>query len=142
MAAATKLAEFVTAQDEVYADVLRELTAGRKETHWIWYIFPQLAGLGYSPMAREYGISSLAEARRYWQHAVLGPRLRECVQLLLALPGRDITSILGNLDDLKFRSCLTLFAAAAPEEPVFAAALEKFFAGEPDPLTINLLSKL
>lgn len=135
----SKLAEFVTAQDAVYAEVRRELAAGRKETHWIWYIFPQLASLGYSPMARKYGIASPAEARRYWEHAVLGPRLRECIQILLALPGRDIRSILGNPDDLKFRSCLTLFAAIAPEEPIFGAALEKFFDGDRDPLTIGLL---
>ena len=137
-----KLAEFVTAQDAVYDEVRRELAAGRKETHWIWYIFPQLASLGYSPMARKYGIASPTEARRYWQHALLGPRLRECVQILLTLPGRDISSILGNPDDLKFRSCLTLFAAIAPEEPIFDAALEKFFDGERDPLTISLLRQV
>jgi uncharacterized protein (DUF1810 family) len=93
-------------------------------------------------MARKYGLVSRDEARRYWEHPVLGPRLRDCIQILLALPGRDIGSILGNPDDLKFRSCLTLFAAIDPEEPVFAAALGKFFNGERDPLTISLLRQM
>jgi uncharacterized protein (DUF1810 family) len=136
-----RLAEFVTAQDAVYEDVRRELAAGRKQTHWIWFIFPQLAGLGSSPTAKKYGIASKAEARRYFEHAVLGPRLRECTQLMLASPSRNIGSILGYPDDLKFRSSMTLFAAVAPEEPLFEAALEKFFGGEPDPLTTRLLEQ-
>ncbi|MGA2660961.1 MAG: DUF1810 family protein [Verrucomicrobiota bacterium] len=134
-----KLAEFVTAQDAVYDNVRRELAAGRKETHWIWFIFPQMAGLGFSSTSRKFGIASKAEARSYLGHSVLGPRLRECTQLMLSVPNRSIGSILGHPDDLKFRSSMTLFAAAAPEEPLFKAALEKFFGGEHDPLTIRML---
>jgi uncharacterized protein (DUF1810 family) len=134
-----RAAEFTAAQDPVYDDVRCELAAGRKETHWIWFIFPQLAGLGQSPKSRRYGLASKAEARDYVEHPVLGPRLRECVQLLLASPCKDIASIMGYPDDLKFRSSMTLFAATAPEEPMFAAALDKFFKGERDPLTLRLL---
>ncbi len=134
-----KLAGFVAAQDAVYDSVRCELKAGRKETHWIWFIFPQMAGLGSSFMSRKFGIASKAEAERYLAHAVLGPRLRECTQWMLSAPGRDIASILGHPDDLKFRSSMTLFAAAAPEEPLFEAALEKFFGGEHDPITTRLL---
>jgi uncharacterized protein (DUF1810 family) len=135
----TKLSEFVAAQEEVYAVVRRELADGRKETHWIWFIFPQLAALGQSSMSRKFGLASKDEAREYWRHPVLGPRLRECTQLMLESPKRKIESIMGYPDDLKFRSSMTLFAAAVPEEPIFAAALEKFFGGERDPLTIRLL---
>jgi uncharacterized protein (DUF1810 family) len=136
-----KLAEFVQAQNAVYDEVLRELAAGRKETHWIWFIFPQLAGLGSSSTAKKYAITSIAEARRYFEHGIVAPRLRECTQLMLALPNHSISSILDYPDDLKFRSCMTLFAAAVPEEPLFAAALEKFFGSEPDPLTVKLLQQ-
>jgi uncharacterized protein (DUF1810 family) len=134
-----KLAEFVAAQNAVYDSVRCELKAGRKETHWIWFIFPQMAGLGSSFMSQKFGIASKAEAERYLAHAVLGPRLRECTQWMLSAPGRDIASILGHPDDLKFRSSMTLFAAAAPKEPLFEAALEKFFGGERDPITTRLL---
>lgn len=132
-------AEFVAAQDPVYPRVLRELSAGRKESHWIWFIFPQLAALGRSSTSRKFGLASKDEARKYWEHPVLGPRLRECTRLLLASPEQDISSIMGYPDDLKFRSSMTLFAAAAPEEPLFKEALQKFFAAEPDPLTLGLL---
>jgi uncharacterized protein (DUF1810 family) len=135
----TKLAEFVTAQAAVYDDVRRELAAGRKETHWIWFIFPQLAGLGLSSTSRKFGLSSKAEAVAYLDHGILGPRLRECTELMLKHSERPIDQILGYPDDLKFRSSMTLFAAAAPEEPIFKAALEKFFGGKHDPLTIKLL---
>ena len=131
--------EFVAAQDAVYDQVRRELQAGRKETHWIWFIFPQVAGLGFSSMSRKFGLASIAEARSYLKHEVLGPRLRECTQLMLAQSGRSIGSILGHPDDLKFRSSMTLFALAAPEESLFEAALEKFFEGQPDGSTIKLL---
>ena len=114
----SKLAEFVSAQDAVYDEVRRELAAGRKETHWIWFIFPQMAGLGRSSISAKFGIASKAEARSYLKHRVLGPRLRECTQLLLALPDKSIGSILGSPDDLKFRSSMTLFAASAPDEPI------------------------
>ncbi|MDB6173979.1 MAG: uncharacterized protein JWL59_3290 [Chthoniobacteraceae bacterium] len=135
----TKLAEFVVAQAAVYHQVCGELTAGRKKTHWIWFIFPQMAGLGFSSMSMKFGIASKAEAQSYLKHAVLGPRLLHCTALMMALPDQNIRSILGSPDDLKFRSSMTLFAAAAPEEPIFAAALVKFFEGAGDPLTIRLL---
>jgi len=139
MTTEARLADFVAAQDAVYDEVLRELAAGRKETHWIWFIFPQITGLGFSEMARRFGITSLTEAQSYLKHEVLGTRLRECTELMLASPHRGISAILGYPDDLKFRSSMTLFAAAAPEESLFEAALEKFFGGEHDALTIRLL---
>jgi len=135
------LEDFVAAQRPVYGAVLGELAAGQKRTHWIWFIFPQLAGLGRSAMSARFALASTAEARAYLEHPVLGPRLRECVRLLLASPRTDIRAILGDPDDLKFRSCLTLFAAAAPKEPVFREALRKFFGGEGDPLTLELLER-
>ena len=139
MTTEARIADFVTAQNAVYDDVLRELGAGRKETHWMWFIFPQIIGLGSSVMSQRFGIASKAEAQSYLRHGVLGPRLRECTELMLASPHRDIRSILGDPDDMKFRSSMTLFAAAAPEESIFEAALEKYFGGEHDPLTIRLL---
>jgi uncharacterized protein (DUF1810 family) len=139
MQTAAKWADFVRAQNAVYADVPRELAAGRKQTHWMWFIFPQMAGLGSSQMARKYAIASLTEAQSYWEHDVLGPRLRECTGLLVAAPHGDISAILGYPDDLKFRSSMTLFAAAAPGEPLFQRALDKFFGGKADPLTLKLL---
>jgi uncharacterized protein (DUF1810 family) len=137
-----KLAELVKAQDAVYDDVRRELAAGRKETHWMWFIFPQMAGLGFSPMSQKFGITSKAEARSYLEHGVLGPRLRECTQFMLALADRNIDSILGYPDDLKFRSSMTLFAAAAADDSLFEAALDKFFGGEHDARTISLLRQM
>lgn len=137
----SKLADFAAAQDPVYATVLRELAAGRKESHWIWFIFPQMAGLGFSAMSERFGIASLDEARSYLRHPVLGARLRECTRLLLAGTGRDIRAILGSPDDLKLRSSMTLFAQADPAEPLFQAALERFFGGEQDALTLDLLKK-
>ncbi len=136
-----KLAEFVKAQDTIYDEVRRELAAGRKETHWIWFVFPQMAGLGSSEMSRKFEIASKAEARSYLEHRVLGPRLRECTKLMLALVDRDIGSILGYPDDLKFRSSMTLFAVAAQDESIFEAALDKFYGGEHDPLTLKLLQQ-
>ena len=145
MDTADKFEEFVRAQDAVYDTVLRELAAGRKRSHWIWFIFPQLAGLGSSHMARKFGISSLAEARSYFAHAVLGPRLRDCTRLMVAILHDDISAVMGYPDDLKFRSSMTLFAAAASpesrEEPLFSAALDKFFGGQRDPLTLDLLAR-
>jgi uncharacterized protein (DUF1810 family) len=135
-----KLEQFVAAQEGVYDQVVRELTAGRKRSHWIWFIFPQMAGLGFSQMARKFGIESKEEAIGYLKHGVLGPRLRECTRLMLAIGHRDIGSVMGYPDDLKFRSSMTLFAAVAPEDPLFAEALEKFFDGERDQTTLKLLS--
>ena len=139
MKTAIKLGEFVLAQDAVYPNVLSELAVGRKKTHWIWFIFPQMAGLGFSQMSQTFGIASRAEARSYLEHSVLGPRLRECIRLMLAVPNRSIRSILGSPDDLKFRSSMTLFSAAAPNDSLFEEALGKFFGGDRDPLTIRLL---
>ena len=133
------LQRFVAAQDPVYPTVRAELTRGRKQSHWMWFIFPQVAGLGHSPMARRYAMSSLEEAGAYLEHPVLGPRLRECTQLMLNVEGRPALAILGSPDDMKFRSCMTLFAHAAPGEPLFRRALERYFGGEEDALTLERL---
>lgn len=135
------LDRFIDAQrdHDSYATALAELRTGRKRSHWIWYIFPQLKGLGSSWAADHYGISGLAEARAYAAHPVLGPRLSECIAAVLAHRGTSASDILGSLDALKFRSCLTLFFIAAPQEPVFAEALEVFFAGGPDVRTMEIL---
>jgi uncharacterized protein (DUF1810 family) len=133
------LERFVAAQANVIERVRDELQWGRKQSHWMWFVFPQLAGLGFSPMAQRYAIASLAEARAYLAHPVLGTRLRECTELVLAIDGKSAHDIFGAPDDLKFRSCLTLFAEAAPDEIVFNVALEKYFEGAKDPRTLALL---
>ncbi|MDB5857752.1 MAG: hypothetical protein JWQ76_1441 [Ramlibacter sp.] len=134
------LQRFVTAQAPVMDAVLAELGAGRKRSHWMWFVFPQLRGLGLSSTAQHYGIASLAEARAYLAHPVLGPRLRACCALVLGVQGRSANEILGSPDDLKLRSCLTLFGLAAPDEPVFGQALQKYYGGVRDPKTVALLS--
>jgi uncharacterized protein (DUF1810 family) len=134
------LQRFLDAQAPVYEQVLRELRAGHKRSHWIWFIFPQMAGLGSSAMARRYAIASLAEAQAYLSHPVLRARLIECVALVNAVTGRAIAEILGPPDDLKFRSSMTLFRQAAPDMAIFQAALDKYFAGAGDPMTIARLS--
>ncbi len=134
------LERFVRAQEPVLSDVRRELAAGRKSSHWMWFVFPQLDGLGHSDMARRYAIGSLAEARAYLAHPVLGARLVACAGLVNAVVGRSAREILGSPDDLKFRSSVTLFAAAAPEEAVFAESLRRFFDGVPDAATTRLLT--
>lgn len=126
------LQRFVDAQDPVIDAVFGELRAGRKRTHWMWFVFPQIAGLGYSAMAQRYAIASLAEARAYLAHPVLGPRLRECSALVLQVQGRDIGAIFGAPDDMKFHSSMTLFAAADPGEAVFRDGLQKYFGGQGD----------
>ena len=131
------LARFLDAQQQWYAIALREIRAGRKRTHWVWFVFPQLKGLGSSANAEKYGLSGLAEARAYLADAVLGPRLREATAAMLAHP--SASAVLGELDALKFRSCLTLFALANPAEPFFAAALDDLFGGERDARTLELL---
>jgi uncharacterized protein (DUF1810 family) len=137
---AVDLERFVAAQHGVYPGVVEELRRGRKVGHWIWFIFPQVAGLGRSAMSEHYAIGSLAEARAYLAHALLGPRLRECAELLLAAPaGRTAADILGELDALKVRSSMTLFARADPSEPAFRRVLDRFYAGAADPLTDRLL---
>lgn len=141
------LQRFLDAQDApaggttIYEHALAELRAGAKRTHWMWFVFPQLAGLGRSPTARFYAIAGLDEARAYLAHPVLGPRLVEAVEAINALPGRDAHAVFGGPDDLKLRSCLTLFHLADPDEPAFTRALEKYFAGRADPLTLEALSK-
>ncbi|SFN19275.1 DUF1810 domain-containing protein [Variovorax sp. OV329] len=134
-----ELERFVRAQAPVYAQACIELEAGEKRSHWMWFVFPQLAELGRSSTAQYYGIGSRAEAQAYWRHAVLGPRLAHCTALVQALQGRTAFQVFHSPDDLKFRSCMTLFAAAVPEEPLFRATLEKYYAGGGDPLTLSLL---
>jgi uncharacterized protein (DUF1810 family) len=137
------LTRFVEAQDPLFTRVCAELAAGCKESHWMWFIFPQLLGLGSSPTARRYAIASVEEARAYLAHPVLGVRLRECTHLVNRIEGRTIEEIFGYPDHLKFRSCMTLFAYAAgdaDEGGVFRDALARYFAGEGDPLTRKLLT--
>jgi uncharacterized protein (DUF1810 family) len=131
------LERFVRAQDGgVYDGALRELRAGAKRGHWMWFLFPQVAGLGRSSTAQHYALSGLAEARAYLAHPVLGPRLVECAQALLELSGRDPVRVLGSVDALKLRSSMTLFEAAAPDERVFGEVLERYYDGERDEATL------
>ena len=133
------LERFVAAQSSVWPGVLAELRAGRKVSHWMWFVFPQLAALGRSATAKFYGLRDLQEARAFIDHPELGPRLLQCCDSLMQLPGRDATAIFGAVDAMKLRSCLTLFAHAAPQRPQFQACLEQYFGGEADPLTMELL---
>lgn len=135
------LERFRAAQAPVYDAVLRELAQGRKRSHWMWFIFPQLAGLGRSETARYYALSGLDEARAYLADPVLGERLRACCALLAALPGKDPHAIFGAPDDLKLHSCLTLFAHAAPGESIFSRCLQQYFAGLPDEATEAILAR-
>ena len=134
------LERFVEAQSNgVHAQALDELRAGRKASHWMWFVFPQVAGLGSSPTSQRYAIGSLAEARAYLDHPVLGPRLVECVRAVLSHPDRTARQIMGSPDDAKLRSSMTLFALAADSEPVFQQVMDTFFAGERDPRTVDFL---
>jgi uncharacterized protein (DUF1810 family) len=133
------LERFVEAQAPVYDRVRRELEAGRKESHWMWFIFPQIAGLGRSAMSIRFAIASLDEAKAYLAHPVLGPRLRECARLTFAAQAKTAQEIFGAVDEMKFRSSMTLFAEAAPDEDLFQLCLDKYFAGEPDPATLARL---
>jgi uncharacterized protein (DUF1810 family) len=136
------LIRFLEAQDQIYEQVVGELGKGRKKTHWMWFIFPQLAGLGRSAIAQQYAIRDLNQARRYLGHPVLGARLRQVVNLMLGHPGKSALEILGSPDDLKFRSCLTLFREAArddAERALFVKALDQFYSGDPDKRTLELL---
>jgi uncharacterized protein (DUF1810 family) len=137
-----QLQRFVEAQQPVYAAVLTELRAGRKRSHWMWFIFPQVSGLGHSVTSQTFAVSSLAEAAAYLAHPTLGPRLRECAALVAGIEGLSIDEIFGHPDDLKFHSSMTLFARAAPGEPIFAACLQKYFGGQPDPRTLARLSRI
>ena len=136
------LIRFVDAQTQVYRQVVEELTDGRKQTHWMWFIFPQLSGLGHSAMARRYAIRDMDQARRYLADPILGDRLRHDVRLMVRHKDKSALEILGSPDDFKFRSCLTLFYEAASDKSdrsLFAEALEQFYNGEPDPRTLELL---
>jgi uncharacterized protein (DUF1810 family) len=126
----SELQRFVDAQDPVYERVLAELRRGRKETHWMWFVFPQMRGLGYSPMAVKYGIASRAEAEAYLAHPLLGARLRECTGLVNQIEGRSVDEIFGYPDNLKFRSCMTLFASATEDNEIFEEAIRRYFADE------------
>ena len=134
------LERFVEAQSRVYDTVINELALGHKETHWMWFIFPQLKELGKSAIAKRFGIESLDEARAYVAHPQLGTRLLECTKTMLAQRNANAFEILGSPDDLKFRSCMTLFAIAAPTEPAFRQALDMFFSGKSDETTVKLLA--
>jgi len=133
------LRRFLEAQATDYRQALGELKRGRKESHWIWYIFPQIDGLGESPTSKHYAIKTLGEAREYLKHPVLGSRLKECCEVVLALAERDISKVLGYPDDLKFRSSMTLFAEAAAPGSIFRKLLDKYFVGKPDERTLEIL---
>jgi uncharacterized protein (DUF1810 family) len=133
------LDRFVTAQHGIYDGVLAELRRGRKTGHWMWFVFPQIAGLGRSATAQKYAIESLEEARAYAAHPVLGPRLRECAEALLSVQGRTAEEILGSIDAVKLRSSMTLFHRAAPDEHVYREVLDRYYRSRPDGATDALL---
>jgi uncharacterized protein (DUF1810 family) len=133
------LQRFLDAQGSVYEQARRELKAGRKQSHWMWFIFPQIAGFGQSPMSIRFAIASLDEAKAYLAHSVLGARLKECARLTLDVEGKTARDIFGSIDEIKFRSCMTLFARAAPDDEAFQRCLDKYFAGDPDPATLARL---
>lgn len=136
------LTRFVTAQDKIYDRALEELKSGRKRSHWMWFVFPQIEGLGFSSTTQYYSIKTLEEARRYLKHPVLGKRLRECTETILALEGLSASSIFGYPDDLKLKSSMTLFAGVAEPKSVFTRVLEKYYQGNPDERTVAILKKL
>ena len=133
------LERFVKAQNPVIQNVLQELRTGYKQSHWMWFVFPQLRGLGHSPIAQHYSIADLEEARAYLEHAVLGARLQECVEVVLAVSGRTLHDIFGSPDDIKFRSSMTLFAFAGGNGKLFRQALDRYCGGQMDWATIDLL---
>lgn len=135
------LERFVSAQDQggTYAAAVAELSRGAKTSHWMWFVFPQIAGLGHSPMAQAYALSSLEQAQAYLDHPVLGARLRECTAIVAGLRGRTAQQIFGGIDAMKLRSSMTVFARAAPEDELFASVLSAYFDGEPDPETLRRL---
>jgi uncharacterized protein (DUF1810 family) len=139
MAGADEFRHFVDAQAPLYEGVCRELEAGAKRTHWMWFIFPQLHGLGHSPMAERYALYSVAQARRYLAHELLGPRLRECTRLVLNVQNQTAFSIFGEIDSVKFRSSMTLFSMCAASESIFTEAIERYYAGESDHRTLRML---
>jgi uncharacterized protein (DUF1810 family) len=133
------LQRFLDAQAPVYEQALRELEIGRKQSHWMWFIFPQIAGLGHSPMSIRFAIASLDEAKAYLAHSTLGARLRECARLTLDVEAKTARDIFGAIDEMKFRSSMTLFARAAPDDATFQRCLDRYFAGDPDPATLARL---
>jgi uncharacterized protein (DUF1810 family) len=135
------LQRFIEAQARIYSTALQELRSGRKRSHWMWYIFPQIRGLGSSPMSLAYSIESKDEARAYWEHPLLGARLRECTQAVLDAQGRSAEEIFSSPDHLKFRSSMTLFDRSVQDSELFARALAKYFGGRPDPLTLSALGE-
>jgi uncharacterized protein (DUF1810 family) len=135
------LERFVQAQDAVYDQALAEIRSGRKQSHWMWYIFPQLDGLGSSSTARRYSVKSLAEARTYLAHPILGPRLVECTEAVLRAQGLSALAIFGSPDDMKLRSCATLFTYASSEDSVFRRLIDKYFAGKHDDRTLRLIGE-
>jgi uncharacterized protein (DUF1810 family) len=135
------LQRFVDAQDPVYDQVRRELRRRRKESHWMWFVFPQIAGLGQSAVSIHFAIGSLDEAKAYLAHPVLGPSLRECAEIVAGVEGRTAREVFGAIDEMKFRSSMTLFAEAGPDFPVFEQCLEKYFGGQPDPATLAALER-
>ena len=134
------LARFVRAQERDYEQALSEIRSGRKRSHWMWYVFPQLDGLGFSPTSRHYAIKSLSEAEAYLRHPTLGARLIECAQAVLTVQGRSATELFGSPDDVKLRSSATLFARVSPPGSVFEQLIQRFFGGEPDETTLRLLA--
>ena len=136
------LGRFVAAQERTYSRALAQIRSGRKESHWMWFVFPQIAGLGFSPTSMRYAIRGLDEAREYLAHPVLGPRLVECCEAVLAVEGRSAHEIFGSPDDLKLRSCATLFAQASPAGSPFHRVIDRCFHGEDDPKTLALISSL
>ena len=136
------LTRFVEAQAGDYETAIAEIRSGRKRSHWMWYVFPQLDGLGQSPISKKYSIKSIGEAEAYLRHPVLGPRLLEIMTAVVDLQGRSALEIFGSPDDLKLRSCATLFAAVSPPGSVFHQVLDRYFAGEPDSKTLALLDRL
>lgn len=141
MEAQNNLQRFLDAQDQTYDTALAEIRNGHKESHWMWYIFPQLLGLGFSDIAKFYGIRGLQEANAYFSHPVLGPRLLEVTNSVMQIPGKSATQIFGVPDDVKFRSCMTLFALTDNADPIFNTAVEKYFNGLQDEYTLDLLQK-
>lgn len=137
-----ELQRFLDAQTPIYPHVLSELAQGQKATHWMWFVFPQIEGLGASPTSRRYAIRTLEEARAYLEHPLLGSRLRECTRLVNAVRGRSIHEIFGYPDDLKFHACMTLFVQADPHEPVFVEALNRFFGGQRHAATLMRLARV
>jgi uncharacterized protein (DUF1810 family) len=136
------LSRFTSAQEGIYNRVLAELKNGEKRTHWMWFIFPQIDGLGFSSTSKYYAVKSIEEARQYLDHPVLGKRLMECAETVLAVEGRSVSEIFGYPDDMKLKSCMTLFASVPHSHPVFAGVLDKYFHGERDMKTLRLLEQL